>query len=126
MAEDSLTVDAVNGAAYTAALAEMAAEADDPTDALNAAARELVAAATADAPRLTGRLAGAQRALPAAGRRVRVVADTPYAAAIHWGWPGHGIRRRPWLVATWERNPAPMDKAAESVQAGIDKAAAKT
>ena len=58
--------------------------------------------------RPAGRLAPAGPGRP---RPVRVTADTPYAAAIHWGWPGHGIRRQPWLVATWLRNPAPLAKA---------------
>ena len=54
------------------------------------------------------------------------MADTAYAAVIHWGWPGHGIKRQPWLVATWLRDPGPMDAAADAVQADIDKAAART
>jgi cytochrome bd-type quinol oxidase subunit 1 len=52
--------------------------------------------------------------------------DTPYAAAIHWGWTTHGIRRRPWVVATWLRNTAPLDKMGAALQADYDKAANAT
>ena len=123
---DGLTVEATNGPAFQACLDEIRRQVAEPVDALNAAGRQLVTEAAAAAPRATGRLAGSHRLLPAAGRRVRLTADTPYAAAIHWGWPGHGIKRRPWLVATWLRSSRPMDKAADALQAGIDKAAART
>jgi hypothetical protein len=123
---DQVTVRVTNEAAFSSALADMRAGVAAPTGPLEAAGRELVRAAQAAAPRLSGRLAGSHRALPAAGHTVRVTADTPYAAVIHWGWPGHGIRRQLWLVATWLRNPAPVQKMSEQIQAGIDKAAAAT
>ena len=122
---DGITVEARNGPAFTAALAAIRDDIKEPTGALDVAGRELLSEAEAAAPRLTGRLAGAHRLLPAAGRQVRLFADTPYAAVIHWGWPGHGIRRRPWLVATWLRSSRPVDKATEAVQADIDKHAAR-
>lgn len=123
---DSFGVDLVNGPQFAAALARMRADITEPKAALDAAATTLARDAAAAAPRASGRLAGSHRVLAAAGNRARIVADTPYAAAIHWGWPGHGIGRRPWLVATWLRNPGPLDSAAAAVQAGIDKAAAAT
>jgi hypothetical protein len=126
MADDAISVDALNGPAFTAALDEIRHDLDDLREPLEATGRRLVSAASAAAPHLTGRLAAAHRALPAGPKTVRVIADTPYAAVIHWGWPGHGISRRPWLVATWLRDTAPMDALAAGLQSGIDKAAAKT
>jgi hypothetical protein len=123
---DAITVDFKNKAAFDAALAHMRDDVTAPTDALNAAGRELLQATEAAAPRATGRMAGASRLLPASGKQVRLMVDTPYAAVIHWGWPGHGIRRRPWVVATWLRNPAPMAKATDAQQSAIDKQAART
>jgi hypothetical protein len=126
MAEDAFDVKATNGAAFAAALEQMRRDVAEPREPLQAAARELMAAAQAAAPRDTGRLAGSHRVLPPSGHTIRLVADTAYAAVIHWGWPGHGIRRQPWLVATWLRNPAPMARMTETVQADLDKAAART
>ena len=85
----------------------------EPKEALAAAGAELVAEAAANAPRRTGRLAGSHRLLPRDGKSVRVTNSAPYAAVIHWGWPGHDIRRQPWLVATWLRSSRPMDKASD-------------
>ena len=121
---DDIRVDVLNGPQFENALKMAADAACQPKDGLEAAARELVAAAQAAAPKRTGRLAGSHRALSASTSRVRVVADTPYAAPIHWGWPGHGIRRQPWLVATWLRNPAPVNAMQAKIQDGLDKAAA--
>jgi hypothetical protein len=126
MPDDAVGVDIKNQAAFTACLDAIRKSIDEPDTALNAAGRELVTAAAAAAPKATGRLAGAHRLLPAAGRAIRIVADTPYAAVVHWGWPGHGIRRQPWLIATWLRNPQPLEKASSSLQSSIDKATSKT
>src|SRR6516225_7563374 len=104
---DSYTATVTNAAAFDRALADMRHGLADLKAPLNDCAHQALVDAQAAAPRLTGRLAGAHRNLPAANNRVRLVVDTPYAAVIHWGWPGHDIRRRPWLVATWMRNPAP-------------------
>jgi hypothetical protein len=122
---DGFEVKVTNAAAFAAALAEIRAGLHEPRQPLDAAARELVQVAAAAAPRATGHLAGSHRALPASGNRIRIVAETPYAAPIHWGWPAHGIRRRPWIVATWLRDRRPLDKAAEAVQGDIDKAAGR-
>jgi hypothetical protein len=123
---DDYTAEMVNAAAFDRALSAMRASLAEPKQPLAAAAAQAVTDAQAAAPRLTGRLAGAHRALAPSGQRVRLVVDTPYAAVIHWGWPAHGIRRQPWLVATWLRNPAPLDRMARAVQADIDREAAKT
>jgi hypothetical protein len=123
---DNFTVEATNGPAFAAALDQITAGLANLGGPLEAAARELVAASAASAPRLSGRLAGSHRALPGSAKSVRVTVDTPYAAVQHWGWPGHGIHRKPWVVATWLRNPAPLDKLTDSIQKNIDKAAAST
>ena len=126
MADDGLTVEATNGPAFDAAINRMTKDLTDLSGPLQAAGRELAVKAQAAAPRRTGRLAGSHRVLPDGQKKVRVTADTPYAAVIHWGWPGHGISRQPWLVATWLRDPTPLNSMSESIQANIDKAAAST
>jgi hypothetical protein len=125
MATDGYQVQITNQVAFDAALAAAAATVADLKGPLGETAGQAITDAVAACPRLTGRLAGAHHALPAQERRVRLVCDTPYAAVIHWGWPGHGIRRQPWLVATWMRNPAPIERMGRAVQAGLDRAAAK-
>ena len=126
MPDDGITADAVNGPAFRAALEQIRADVAAPKGPLEAAAKELAAAAAAAAPHQSGRLAGSHQVVPAGGNKVRVAANTPYAAPIHWGWPGHGIRRQPWLVATWLRNPRPLDSMTQQLQSDIDKAASKT
>ena len=123
---DDYTVEMTNAAAFHSALAAMRRDVAEPKQPLAAAAAQAIADAQAAAPRLTGRLAGAHRALAPTGSKVRLVVDTPYAAAIHWGWPAHSIRRQPWLVATWLRNPAPRDRMTRALQADLDREAAKT
>jgi hypothetical protein len=126
MPDTGFEVRVVNAAAFNNALAQARAGLAEPKAPLDAAARELAQAAAAAAPRRSGRLAGAHRALPSSGKRVRILADTPYAAALHWGWPEHNIARRPWLVATWLRNPKPLERAGEAIQKDLDRAAART
>lgn len=123
---DTVAYQVTNAAAFEGALTADVDVVKDLKGPLGAAARELLSLAQAAAPHLTGRLAGAHRAQPAQASRVRIVADTPYAAVIHWGWPGHDIRRQPWLVAVWQRTPTPLAKMAESIQSALDKNAAKT
>lgn len=123
---DGYSAEITNAAAFDAALAAIHRDLADLAAPLRAAAAQLASDAAAVAPRLTGRLAGSHRVLPAGPNRVRVTADTPYAAPIHWGWPGHDIRRQPWLVAEWMRSERSRDKLADGIQTDIDKAAAKT
>lgn len=68
---------------------------------LNAANKAAAAVATspavAAAPRRTGRLASAGR--PAGTRAAAIIRfATPYAAPIHWGWPGHNIEPNPFAL----------------------------
>jgi hypothetical protein len=123
---EGIEVQWTNEAAFTAAMAELRTELDQPRRELDAGAKRLVAEAAVNSPRLTGRMAGAHRALPAAGKRVSLVIDTPYAAPIHWGWPGHGISRRPWVVATWLRSTGPLEAMAGALQDSADRAASRT
>jgi HK97 gp10 family phage protein len=68
--------------------------------AANARAGEIVAAAaSAMAPRRTGKLAASVRASKQA-KRAQVVAGraaVPYAAPIHWGWPSRHIDPQPFM-----------------------------
>jgi len=123
---DDIGVNIVNEAAFLSALADARRSVAEPKVALGEAARELVAQAHGNAPKRSGRLAGSHRAMAAAGDRVRIVTDTPYAAPVHWGWPGHGIKRQPWLVATWMRNPVPLERMVRTIQGQIDQAAGRT
>jgi hypothetical protein len=123
---DSIDVQWTNEAAFGAAMADIRQELAEPRRELDAGGKQLVAEAAVNSPRLTGRMAGAHRALPAAGKRVSLIIDTPYAAPIHWGWPGHGIGRRPWVVATWLRSSGPVDAMAGALQDSVDRAAART
>lgn len=126
MADDGITAEAVNRAAFEAALADIRRDITAPKDALTAGAKELATEAAAAAPHQSGRLAGSHQVVPAGNNKVRIAANTPYAAPIHWGWPGHGISRQPWLVATWLRNPRPLEAMTGEIQSDIDKAASKT
>jgi len=83
----------------------------------------VVAAAQAGSPRRSGRTVGAHTGRVTGPTRARVTVDTPYAAAVHWGWPAHGIKRQPWVVATFNRNTAWMDRLERDTQTGLDKRA---
>jgi hypothetical protein len=123
---DSYSIDITNKAAFDAMLADVAATFTDMREPLTAGARELLAEGQAAAPKRTGRLASSHQALGGEDRRIRIVATAPYAAPIHWGYPRHGIRRQPWLTATWLRSPNPMAKITDTVQSKIDRAASRT
>lgn len=68
-------------------------------DASKAAGDIVTAAASALAPRRSGRLASSVRPSKlAAGVRVSVgKASVPYAGPIHWGWPARGITAQPFI-----------------------------
>ena len=122
---DGYAVVVVNGPAFAAAIADIGKALAKPAGPLADAARATLDAATP--PRLTGRLAAAGRVVPApSGNRARITVDTDYAAVIHWGWPRHGIARRPWITAAFRRDPKPLDAMAAGIQADIDTAAART
>lgn len=63
-------------------------------------AREIVDRALPNVPVRTGALKATVRAAgtvrDAIGRAGK--ASVPYAAPIHWGWPKHGIKGRPFLT----------------------------
>lgn len=70
---------------------------DELKAATAAAARIVLSAATAGAPRRSGALAGSGKQSNAR-RRARITfgnARVPYAAPIHWGWPRHNIAAQP-------------------------------
>lgn len=123
---EGIEVQWTNQAAFGAAMAELRAELEQPRRELDAGAKALAREAATNSPRLTGRMAGAHHVLPAAGKRVSLVIDTPYAAPIHWGSPRQGIRRRPWVVATWLRSDASRDAMAAALQDSADRAASRT
>jgi hypothetical protein len=86
----------------------------------------IVAAARVGSPRRRGQMA-ARHSIALHGRnRLRITVDTDYAAPIHWGWPAHGIKRQPWVVATFNRDTAWMDRMEADAQKLIDQEAAKT
>lgn len=83
----------------------------------------VVAAAEAGSPRRSGRMVGAHTGRVTGKARARVTVDTPYAAPVHWGWPSHGIKRQPWVVATFNRNTAWMDRMERDTQTNLDRRA---
>lgn len=126
MTAEGVEVRATNGPAFFGALSAMAAGLADLREPLDAAATLVVAAARAAAPRRTGHLAGAHTVARSSRNRLRVTVATPYAAPVHWGWPAHGIRRQPWVVASFNRDTAWMDRMTAGVQADLDREAART
>jgi hypothetical protein len=123
---DGITVEVTNAAAFDAMLRQINDDVTHPAGPSTAAGRSLISEAGPTAPRRTGRLAGAATVTPHGPGGARITVNVPYAAPVHWGWPGHGISRQPWLVATWLRDRKPLDTMTDAVQADIDKAAAKT
>lgn len=123
---EGIEVQWTNQAAFGAAMGELRAELEQPRRELDAGAKRLAEEAATNSPRMTGRMAGAHHVLPAAGKRVSLVIDTPYAAPIHWGSPRQGISRRPWVVATWLRSTGPLEAMAGALQDSADRAASRT
>jgi hypothetical protein len=77
-------------------LADAAAAMHDLTPANTDAARLIESAASARAPRRTGRLAASGRASGTADAAV-VNYAVPYSGPIHNGWPAHNIRPNPFV-----------------------------
>jgi hypothetical protein len=123
---EALEVKATNGPQFAAALSSALGTISDMTGPLGAASPLIVGASQAAAPRRTGNMAGSITARAQGRNRLRVTVATPYAAAIHWGWPAHGIRRQPWIVATFNRDQSWQDRMTDQVQSDLDAAAAKT
>lgn len=76
----------------------------DLKDANAKASGVVVDEAERHAPRRTGRLAASGRAARAAGRASVLFggARVPYAAPIHYGWPGHHIEAQPFVLEAAE------------------------
>ena len=125
---DGITLEAVNGAKFTGALSDLAADLRAGLGPqVEAMARTTIVEAQARAPRRTGRLAGAHRPGGARGpNRVVMAVDVPYAVVQHWGWPGHGIARRLWMVATWRTSPSVQNGFVAGVQGVVDRRAGQT
>lgn len=125
--ESAISVESPNLAAFTAALAGMAAELGDLSGPIGDVARTTLTEAVAASPKASGAMAAAHRAGPgwhkgAAG----ITVATVYAAPQHWGWRAHGIARKPWIVATFRRAASWPSKMVDDLQNIIDKQAAKT
>ena len=123
---DALEVRPTNGTAFLRALTDVGTSLDRMDGPMAAVGQAVLAAARAGSPRRSGATAGAHRLEAAGRRRVRIVVNTPYAAVVHWGWPAHGIRRQPWVVATFNRNRAWEARMGDAIQKDIDHAAART
>lgn len=82
------------------ALRQLDADTTDLKDANAAAASLVAAAASARAPRRTGRLAASIRGNRATSRAtVRGGgARVPYAGPVHWGWPSRRIEAQPFIT----------------------------
>lgn len=123
---DTVQVRVANAAQFDAALSRMMADLRDAREPITAVGDGLLPAARTAAPHGSGALAAAHSGAFIGPGRFRITVDTPYAAALHWGWPGHGIRRRPWITATWLRNQDQyMDRMADAQQSALDREAAK-
>jgi hypothetical protein len=86
--------------AFIRAMRDAEADLDQFKDASQRAGTIVLNAATARAPRRTGRLASSGRASRAARRAVVRFgsARVPYAGPIHWGWPRRHIAAQPFAI----------------------------
>lgn len=124
---DSVELRITNEAAFRSMLDGIVADLTEPKAPMEAVGAGLLPASKAAAPHESGALEAAHSGRYLGKGRWRLTVDTPYAAALHWGWPAHGIRRRPWVVATWLRNQEQyLGAMADATQAAIDREAAKT
>ena len=95
----------IEGAArLRSTLRRAGADLSDIKAANRAAAAVVLGPASATAPKRVGRLAASVRigATNKAGiiraGNGRKSGGVPYAGVIHWGWPKHGIKPRPWIA----------------------------
>lgn len=65
--------------------------------------RVIVPTARREAPRVTGRLA-ARTVAGVRGDKTVIRNPLPYAAPIHWGWPGRGIEPSPFIPDAVEQH----------------------
>jgi hypothetical protein len=123
VADFSVTV--TNGAAFTAALEAVARQLPDLRGPLSDAGAQALTAARGGAPRRTWAMADAHSGSYTGRNRYTLTVAHPGAAPVHWGWPGHNIRRQPWVVATWNRDQHWSDRLVAGVQGLLDKEASK-
>lgn len=85
--------------AFITSLRRAGADISDLKDANAKAGAIIASAASARAPRRTGRLASNIRSARQAKRVVVMAggARVPYAGPIHWGWAAHNIAAQPFL-----------------------------
>jgi hypothetical protein len=93
-------------------LAKAGADLDDLKTVHREVGAYVGARAVADAPKVSGRLAGSMR--PSAAKASATIrfgsASIPYAGVIHWGWPGHNIAANPFAsTAAEETEPTWLD-----------------
>jgi hypothetical protein len=122
---EGVEVRVVNQAAFDGALGALAKEMADLRAELTDAGAVALEAARTGAPRRTGAMAAAHEGTYRGRNRYSIVVAHPGASAVHWGWPGHGIRRQPWVVSRFNRDRHWEDRLADGLQAALDKEAAK-
>src|SRR5215471_7521628 len=126
MADDGVELKVTNAAGFASMLTGVVKGLGDMKGPLEAAGTVILPAARAAAPKRSGNLQAAHSGRYLGRNRWRLTVDVPYAAAVHWGWPAHGIRRQPWVVASFLRDQSWMERMDAAQQAALDKEAAKT
>lgn len=125
MADDGMDVRFVNESAFVGLLADLGRELRDLHTPMTDAGTAMVSSARTGAPHRTGRMAASISGSYTGPNRYTLTVAHPGAAAVHWGWPGHGIRRQPWVVARWWKDQTWLDRAGAGVQSLLDTAAGK-
>lgn len=121
---DGYEVRVTNGAEFSAAMAALAHDMADLRAPLEGAGAAALAAARAACPRRTGTMASAHRGAYTGRNTFAMTVDHPGAAAVHWGWPAHGIERQPWMIAA-ARAGAVDERLGQGVQEVLDHQAGK-
>ena len=98
MSQEAVRVQGLS--AFIRAMRDAEADLDELKDASQRAGTIVLNAATARAPRRTGRLAASGRVSRVARRAVVRFgsARVPYAGPIHWGWPRRHIAAQPFAI----------------------------
>ena len=86
-------------------------------------AGEVIAAAASDeAPRLTGALAGSLQVIKEEKGSATVTSPLVYAVPIHWGRPAHNIAANPFITRAAEQTESRwVDALEHSAQSTLDK-----
>ena len=122
---DGIALEVTNQAAWDGLLRDMTRDLGDLKAPLTEGGAALLASARAGAPHRTGAMAAAHSGSYTGRNRYTITVAHPGAAAVHWGWPGHGIRRQPWIVARSWHDTAWLERATAGVQTLLDTAAGK-